>query len=280
MKRFFAEAGFSMRFRRQLAVLCLILAADLCLAAGLLCMVHERNSWNGKVGSTWNGKAGSIWNGKAENVWNGKTGSTWKGKSGGVARAASAGEAIPEPKVAALTFDDGPNQKYTEILLDGLKTRGVKASFFLIGECIEGNESIVARMEEEGHLIGVHCMFHTDLTKEETSAALKQLEDTGAMIEAITGKKPEYVRPPFGSWNEILGETISMEPVFWNVDSVDWKLQNTSKIVKKVMKDTKNGDIILMHDEFSTSVEAALQIIDNMLANGYTFVTVDELTID
>ena len=71
-----------------------------------------------------------------------------------------------------------------------------------------------------------------------------------------------------------------MEPVFWNVDSIDWKLKNTARIVNKVMKDTKNGDIILMHDEFQTSVEAALQIIDNLLANGYTFVTVDELTID
>lgn len=230
-----------MRLGKQAAILCLVLLADVCLAAGLFFMIL----------------------GKREQRM-----------------AVSAGEAVMEPKVVALTFDDGPNKKYTETLLDGLKARDVKASFFLIGECIEGNETIVERMEKEGHLIGVHCMFHTDLTKEETAEALKQLEDTGSMIEGITGKKPEYVRPPFGSWNESLGDTVSMEPVFWNVDSVDWKLRNTSKIVRKVMKDTKNGDIILMHDEFSTSVEAALQIIDNLLANGYTFVTVDELTID
>ena len=71
-----------------------------------------------------------------------------------------------------------------------------------------------------------------------------------------------------------------MLPVFWSVDSIDWKLKNTSKIVNKVVKETKDGDIILMHDEFSTSIDAAFQIIDNLLANGYTFVTVDELTID
>lgn len=196
----------------------------------------------------------------------------------------SAGQEYMEPKVVALTFDDGPNDKYTEKLLDGLKERGVKASFFLIGKCIDGNEEIVKRMDEEGHLIGVHCMQHTDLTKESTENALKQLGETGVMIAEITGKEPEYVRPPYGSWNSSLEEHVSSElgmlPVFWNVDSVDWKLKNTSKIVKKVVKETGDGDIILMHDEFSTSIDAAFQIIDNLLANGYTFVTVDELTID
>ena len=71
-----------------------------------------------------------------------------------------------------------------------------------------------------------------------------------------------------------------METVLWSVDSLDWKLQDTDRIVQRVLKDTEDGDIILMHDEFQTSVEAALEIIDNLLAKGYTFVTVDELTID
>ncbi|MBO4991648.1 MAG: polysaccharide deacetylase family protein, partial [Firmicutes bacterium] len=180
--------------------------------------------------------------------------------------------------------DDGPNKEYTEKLLDGLKARDVKASFFLVGECITGNEETVKRMDEEGHLIGVHCMEHTDLTKSPLSDALKCLSETADMVEEITGKQPDYVRPPYGSWNDILDESVtaelSMVPVFWSVDSTDWKLKNTSKIVNKVMKETKDGDIILMHDEFSTSVEAAFQIIDNLLAKGYTFVTVNELTID
>lgn len=71
-----------------------------------------------------------------------------------------------------------------------------------------------------------------------------------------------------------------METVLWSVDSLDWKLQDTDRIVRRVLKDTEDGDIILMHDEFLTSVEAAMEIIDNLLAKGYTFVTVDELTID
>ena len=98
----------------------------------------------------------------------------------------------------ALTFDDGPNARYTEALLDGLKEREVRASFFLVGQCIEGNEDTVRRMAEEGHLIGVHCMEHRDLTRESEEEAVRQLMDTAAMIGAVTGRMPEYIRPPFG----------------------------------------------------------------------------------
>lgn len=187
-------------------------------------------------------------------------------------------------KYLALTFDDGPDQTYTEQLLDGLKERDVKATFFLTGACISGNEEIVKRMHEEGHLVGVHCMQHTDLTKMPVTEALEQLKETGRKVEAVTGVWPEYIRPPYGSWNEKLGqavlEELQMIPVFWNVDSLDWELQNVGKIVKKVLADVENGDIILMHDEFDTSVEAALAIIDNLMAKGYTFVTANELMVD
>ncbi|MCI8510793.1 MAG: polysaccharide deacetylase family protein [Lachnospiraceae bacterium] len=230
-----------MRFRTQTALFVLILTIDVCLGARLFFVWRDRSDASLTV---------------------------------------SAGETPVEPKVVALTFDDGPNAKYTGALLDGLKERGVRVSFFLLGDCIEGNEALVRRMDEEGHLIGVHGLHHADLTKEKLSVALGEIEETKARILALTGKVPQYVRPPYGSWNEALREEIPMEPVFWSVDSVDWKLQNTAGIVKKVLKNTKNGDIILMHDEFPTSVEAALEIVDRLLADGYSFVTVDELSID
>ncbi|MBQ7795670.1 MAG: polysaccharide deacetylase family protein [Lachnospiraceae bacterium] len=199
-------------------------------------------------------------------------------------RQTSAGQEYMEPKVAALTFDDGPNHEYTELLLQGLRERDVKASFFLIGESIEGNEALIKQMVEDGHLIGVHCMQHTELTKEKVDHAIAQLESAKDRIEEVTGNQVEYLRPPFGSWNEVLDETVraelDMEPVFWDVDSRDWELRSTSAIVKKVVRDTENGDIILMHDEFGTSVDAAFQIIDNLMAKGYTFVTVNELMVD
>ena len=247
-----------MKIRKKCAVLFLVVLTDLCLGAAAI------GIW-AHFFSPFGGEAGASSCVETENA---------------PAQDAAADGAYGEPKTVALTFDDGPSADYTERLLDGLRERDVKASFFLIGECIEGNETIVKRMDEEGHLIGVHCLHHTDLTRETADCAREQLEETRTMIQAITGKTPEYVRPPFGNWNEKLRETIDMEPVFWNVDSVDWKLKNTAQIVQKVVKDTKNGDIILMHDEFRTSIEAALQIIDNLEANGYTFVTVDELSVD
>ena len=196
----------------------------------------------------------------------------------------SAGREIGNLKTTALTFDDGPNRNYTEKLLDGLADRGVKASFFLTGVCLEGNEEIVRRMAEEGHLIGVHCMQHTDLTQMKAEEAMEQLKVTSETIERITGQKPMYIRPPFGRWSDALDdrvrEELQMEPVLWDVDSLDWKLQHVGKIMEKVMKDVENGDVILMHDEFPESVDAALGIIDNLMAKGYTFVTIDELMVD
>ena len=183
-------------------------------------------------------------------------------------------------KYVALTFDDGPNSRYTKPLLDGLRERGIRASFFLVGECIDGKEDLVKQMAEDGHLIGVHCMTHKDLTKEPLSDAKKEICETGEKIRAVTGVMPEYVRPPYGNWNAKLEEAVDMIPVFWDVDSIDWRLKNTEKVTAKVLKDTEDGDIILMHDEFRTSVEAALRIIDNLTAKGYTFVTVDELMVD
>ena len=189
-----------------------------------------------------------------------------------------------DPKYVALTFDDGPNREYTKILLDGLKARNVKASFFLLGKCIPGNEELVKLMDRDGHLIGVHGMDHRDLAKEKPEYAVKQIAEAGEMIREVTGKEPDYMRPPYGSWNENLEEAVGKElllvPVFWDVDSLDWKLQDSGKIVKKVLKDVENGEIILLHDEFAASVEAAFQIIDKLRAKGYTFVTVDELMVD
>ena len=164
------------------------------------------------------------------------------------------------PKYIALTFDDGPSRKYTPI--------------------IEGEEDIVKRMSEEGHLIGNHSYEHIQLTKAGAKAVCEAVEHTQEQIEAITGKRPEYIRPPYGDWNEELEEEIGMTPVLWSLDSLDWKLKDTGKIIRQVLKDVKDGDIILLHDIFPSSVEAALELIDILQKEGYVFVTADELLIE
>lgn len=185
-----------------------------------------------------------------------------------------------QPLQVALTFDDGPHQTCTPALLDGLKQRGVKATFFLMGENIAGKEALVQRMQEEGHLIGNHSYRHIQMTKEGAEQACAEIKQTEEIIRSITGSRPEYLRPPYGAWNEQLECRVNLTTVLWNVDSLDWKLQNTERIVRRVEKDVKSGDIILMHDIFKTSVEAALRIVDDLQKQGYEFVTVEELMVD
>lgn len=185
-----------------------------------------------------------------------------------------------KPKIA-LTFDDGPNIKYTPMLLDGLKERGIKATFFLIGANTEQEESkkIVKRMYEEGHLIGNHTYRHVDLSKISGREAEKEIKTTDEAIKKITGHETEFIRPPFGAMPEGEEDPDKIY-VKWTVDSLDWVTKDTEKIVEKVTADTKEGDVILMHDCYGESVEAALQIVDIMEKQGYEFVTADELIIN
>ena len=184
------------------------------------------------------------------------------------------------PRIA-LTFDDGPSAAYTGKLLEGLRERGVQATFFLIGENIEkeDNALLVRQMAREGHLIGNHTYHHVQLTKIKEEEAIKELEKTNQLIEKITGNPVEYVRPPYGELPGKLSEKISMIPVMWTVDPLDWSVKDTEKIVSKVVTQTKENDMILLHDCYETSVEAALQIIDRLQEKGFEFVTADRLLL-
>lgn len=190
------------------------------------------------------------------------------------------GRAPEEMKQIALTFDDGPHSIYTRQLLEGLKERGAHVTFFLIGDSIEGNEDILRQMKEDGHLIGNHSLTHTQLTKEKAALACEEINRTNQMIYEITGEMPAYIRPPFGSWSEELECMIPMTVVLWDVDPLDWKVQNTKKVVRHILNHVDDGSIVLLHDVYGTSVDAALEVIDTLTREGYNFVTVDELLID
>ena len=176
----------------------------------------------------------------------------------------------------ALTFDDGPHEVYTEQLLDGLKERGVQATFFLIGQNIEGKEEVVKRMKTEGHLIGNHTYHHVNLKEISEKKAEEEVTMTCNKIYDTAGICTSFVRPPFGEWKKNLDFDITMIPVSWNVDSLDWTTENVEKTVKRVVKDAQEGDIILMHDIYASSVEAALRIVDILQEKGCKFFTVDE----
>lgn len=185
-----------------------------------------------------------------------------------------------EKKKVALTFDDGPHPVYTPEMLDLLKEKNVKATFFLLGEQVEQYPDIVKRMSEEGHLIGNHSYKHEQLSKLSSVQACSQVNRTNELIYSITGKYPEYLRPPFGDWKDDLDCEVNMVEVLWDVDTLDWSSQNKDKVVNKVMNNVEDGDIILMHDSYESTVQATGEIIDRLQEEGYEFVTVDELIFD
>lgn len=180
----------------------------------------------------------------------------------------------------ALTFDDGPHPYYTEQLLDGLKERGVNATFFVTGEHAELHPDIIKRMQQEGHLIGNHTYTHIQLTKSNREEFKQELVRTNEVLKDITGDEVLYVRPPYGTWDKKLESELNMFPILWNIDPLDWCTANAACVAQAVLKNISENDIILMHDYYKTSVEAALMVVDELQRQGYEFVTVDKLLFD
>lgn len=190
-------------------------------------------------------------------------------------------ETVTAEKFVALTFDDGPHPVYTRKLLEGLRERGVVATFFVTGSNLAKHEDMVEEMIADGHLIGNHTYHHVQLTTLKREDAIAEIQRTNQIIEAMTGKTVEYIRPPYGCWDEaVMAEVGDMTIVLWNIDPYDWRDKNAQRICQFVMSRVKNGDIILLHDIYASSVEAALMIVDQLQAQGYCFVTVNELTVD
>ena len=183
---------------------------------------------------------------------------------------------VEAPRVA-LTFDDGPNARYTPLLLEGLRKRNIHATFFLLGENIPENEELLLQMQKDGHLIGCHTWSHVQLDKISPSSASREILKTNSLIYHITGTYPTCLRPPYGAWKKDLELPVTMLPVFWDVDTLDWQSQNPESILDIVRKNVQDGSIILMHDSYDSSVRAALAITDELTEKGYDFVTADQL---
>ncbi len=185
-----------------------------------------------------------------------------------------------ETKKICLTFDDGPHPYYTEQLLDGLKERGVKATFFVTGEHALLHPDVIRRMCEEGHEIGNHTYSHMQLTNTNREAFKEELVETNEILKQITGEEIIYVRPPYGTWDKKLEKELNIIPVLWNIDPLDWCSSDAVCVAGRVISKAGENDIILMHDYYETSVTAALEIVDELLEDGFCFVTVGEILFD
>ena len=183
-----------------------------------------------------------------------------------------------EEKYVALTFDDGPSGRFTRALLDGLCDRGAKATFFLCGYRMKDYPDITRRIIDEGHEIGCHGYSHKNMDT-------MSRRDIAAEIMDMTALLPEdcpvrYLRPPCGFVSDGIrqvAEARQMAILSWSIDPKDWENHDAAAIEKAVLKNVKDGDIVLLHDMSTASVTAALSIVDALTEQGYRFVTVSQL---
>ncbi len=180
-------------------------------------------------------------------------------------------------KLIALTFDDGPGP-YTNRLLDGLKKKGVKASFFTLGQRAEIYPNEIKRIFAEGHQLCNHSYSHPELTAMGVGGALDQINTTNAILNrAVGGSEAYFLRAPYGSMNSSIRSRLSCPEIYWSVDTLDWKYRDSTYVKNTVINNAYDGAIVLMHDIHSTTVTGLLGAIDALKSRGYEFVTVREL---
>ena len=179
-------------------------------------------------------------------------------------------------KMIALTFDDGPNYNTSKVI-DVLNKYDIRATFFVLGSRAINNKDILKKMADSGMEIGNHTYNHLLLTKYDENKIRSEIEDTSEVIYSATKKRPKLLRPSYGSVNNKIKKVANMPIIIWDIDTLDWKYHNSKRITSRVVNKVRDGDIILMHDIYSASLNALSNIIPILQDNGYEFVTIDEL---
>ncbi|PYZ99040.1 chitooligosaccharide deacetylase [Alteribacter lacisalsi] len=186
----------------------------------------------------------------------------------------------------ALTFDDGPDPRFTPGILDTLAEHNVRATFFVMGARAKGHPDLIRRIDNDGHAIGNHTYWHPNLDGETVGQMRWEITETEDIISNLLGYRPSLFRPPYGNMGEAHTESLianNESAVFWTVDTEDWKEPSMDEIVSTVVNEAGNGSIILMHDgshwtvDMSSTVESLGPIIEQLKSEGYEFVTVPEL---
>lgn len=194
---------------------------------------------------------------------------------------------VPQSKVVrynktkkhiALTFDDGPSAVTTKTVLKALKENKCRATFFVLGSCINKNTKKIIKQEYElGCEIGNHSYSHPKLSGMSLGAVKSQLSRTDRKVKAIIGKKPTVCRAPYGAYNKTVLKAMARPNIFWSDDTLDWKHRNTSRLIRVVRSGARDGDIVLMHDIHKTTTAAVSSICKNLKKKKFEMVTVTEL---
>ncbi|MEU7719036.1 polysaccharide deacetylase family protein [Streptomyces tibetensis] len=178
-------------------------------------------------------------------------------------------------RTMVLTFDDGPDPRYTPHILDTLAEYDVRAMFFVCGEMVAGGKNLLARMADEGHVVGNHTWSHPLLTRLTRRQIRSEMERTSDVIEDAYGERPEWFRAPYGAWNRTafrLGAELGMEPLGWTVDTLDWTTPGVRSIANRVEHGAAPGVVVLSHDaggDRSQSVRALRRYLPELLDSGY-----------
>ena len=180
-------------------------------------------------------------------------------------------------KVVALTFDDGPNPSTTMKILNELKKHDALATFFVLGERVEEFPGIVKNIYESGNEIGNHSYSHKDFKQISDEEIENQIDKTNQAIYETVGARPIIVRPPYGNVTDDIADVIGRPSILWTVDPEDWKYKDEDIDYNNVMDDVGDGDIVLMHDIYQASAEAAIRIIRELTDRGYKLVTVTQM---
>lgn len=186
-----------------------------------------------------------------------------------------------ELKLVALTYDDGPNRRFTPRLLELLKQERVTATFFLLGEQVKNYPAEARQIVEMGFEIGNHTFTHKNLARLTREEIYTEITSTQEIINKTTGVLPRIIRPPYGALNQTVvdvSKELGLHIIMWQLDTDDYRQNVTKeKIVATMVKNVKGGDIILMHDRNTKTLEATAEIIPALRSRGFRFVTVSDL---
>lgn len=180
-------------------------------------------------------------------------------------------------KVVALTFDDGPSTATTPRLLDILKGKSVKATFFVLGTMAQKAPEILRREAAEGHEVASHTPYHNQQTSLSVAQIRAEALEMDRIFTEVLGTVPPFTRPPYGAYNQTVQNAIGQPLIIWSVDPRDWQYRDASVVCTNVVSGTFDGAVILVHDIHASTVEAVPCIIDTLRAQGYEFLTVSEL---
>lgn len=178
--------------------------------------------------------------------------------------------------MVAMTFDDGPYSKVTRRILKTLQKSDARATFFVVGNRVKAYRDTLALAYEQGNQIASHTYDHKDLSTMKAKKIKREIDRANKQVSKVIGINTTALRPPYGNVSPTMRKTIKTPMYYWSIDSEDWKSKNADSVVRHCKK-AEDGDIILMHDLYSTTADAVERLVPYLKKKGIQLVTIDEL---